>query len=173
MRGFREEALKLVTDNDYKILVEVGVWRGQLSKMLYQVANQLYLVDPWSLQWNKFERPDGVPYECNMGEPFKTQEDLNKMYRDVSSAMPNAIVVRESSITAAMGFDDASVDFVYLDSIHTYEYCLSEIKSWLPKIKPGGMIAGDDYMTKQPEVSKAVDEIFGPQDTKRTWGVKV
>ncbi len=177
MSGFREEALKLVTDNDYKVLVEVGVWKGELSRMLYRVAEQLYLVDPWEVAWNKFTRgTTGELYQCSMGEPPKTQDELDRMYRDVSSAMPNAVVIRKDSLAASDVIDNESVDFVYLDSVHTYEYCLLEIEFWLPKIKPGGMIAGDDYVPEDNAVAKAVDEMFGPQDIEdrtRTWSVRI
>ena len=77
---------------------------------------------------------------------------------------PKATVIRLDSIKAAKCIPNNSVDFVFLDSIHTYEYCKKEIIAWLPKIKPGGMIAGDDYRPEHLTVARAVDELLGKQD---------
>lgn len=171
--SFRHEALKLVTDNGYKKLVEVGVWEGELSRMFYEITPCLLLVDPWSVEGNHHFRPDGYEYLCTMGGKEKTQQELNRMYMNVIISCPLAIVLRMVSLEAAELARDDYYDFVYIDSIHTYEYCKQEIAAWLPKIKPGGMIAGDDYVKEHNAVSRAVDEAFGPQPNNRTWSVKV
>lgn len=168
MGDFRQEALELVVSNNYKTVVELGVWKGELSRMFYAVVDRLILIDPWTVYHNTLPE-----YTCTMGEPVKTQSELDQMYSDVLAAMPKAEVGRMTSLMAAERIPDASVDFVYLDSVHTYKHCKQEIIAWLPKIRPGGMIAGDDYIKDQPHVSRAVDEMFGPQDTDRTWSKRI
>ena len=51
-------------------------------------------------------------------------------------------------------YEDETLDFVWCDACHDYEYILKELESFFPKIKRGGMIAGDDYNTK--DVKRAV-----------------
>lgn len=60
-------------------------------------------------------------------------------------------------------------DFVMIDDDHRYEGCLASIKAWLPLVKRGGIIAGDDYSeTEFPGVVQAVREIFGDDFRVRT-----
>lgn len=62
------------------------------------------------------------------------------------------------SLEAARLFDDESLDLVFMDSDHTYEHVIKEIRLWLPKVKLGGILCGHDYDETQPGVVKAVDE---------------
>ena len=66
-----------------------------------------------------------------------------------------------SSLAASRLFGDASVDWVHLDARHDYASVKADIQAWLPKVKPGGWLSGDDYdAVKWPEVSKAVGELL-------------
>ncbi len=57
---------------------------------------------------------------------------------------------------------DQSLDFVFLDASHTYEDVKNDICLWLPKVRYGGVLAGDDYTDKFSDgVVKAVDEQLG------------
>lgn len=54
------------------------------------------------------------------------------------------------------------VDMVFVDGDHSYEHCKSDILSWLPHIKPGGVIALHDYHKDVwPGVAQATDETLG------------
>lgn len=165
---FRAEALKLVVDNGYQSIVEVGVWKGELSKLFYGVASKLTLVDPWKVEWNHFMHA-GFQYECTMGEPSKTQDELDEMCRNVGEAMPHATILRMSSEEASSLFERKSLDFVFIDAIHLCDYCRADISYWLPKIRPGGMLAGDDYVPSHNAVSKAVDELSHVRTLDRIW----
>jgi hypothetical protein len=48
---------------------------------------------------------------------------------------------------------------VYIDAIHLYDYVKRDIALWLPKLREGGIISGDDY--NMEEVRRAVDEFGG------------
>jgi hypothetical protein len=65
------------------------------------------------------------------------------------------------SLVAARIFSDASVDWVHLDARHDYAGLAADIQGWLPKIKPGGWLTGDDYdEVKWPEVVKVVSDFL-------------
>src|SRR6266568_2029202 len=49
------------------------------------------------------------------------------------------------SVTASGLFSDASVDWVHLDARHDYASVKADVQAWLPKLKPGGWLSGDDY----------------------------
>ena len=64
------------------------------------------------------------------------------------------------SIAASKLFKQGEFDIVYIDAAHEYEPVLQDIKAWLPKVKKGGFICGDDYVGRWPGVIQAVGEAF-------------
>jgi hypothetical protein len=53
------------------------------------------------------------------------------------------------------------LDWVHLDARHDYESVKADIKAWLPKVKSGGWLTGDDYDNdKWPGVVSAVKEML-------------
>ena len=165
MSGFRQRCCQLITENGFKEVAELGVWKGDLSAMIYPLVRRLVLVDPYLLSWNDFEHTTVGRYTCTMSEPLKTQDELDAMHDDIVTRFPRAEIFRMSSLLAAEMIEDKSLDMVFIDSVHTYDYCLREIRLWLPKVKIGGIIAGDDYVPEHEAVAKAVDEIFGIHTT--------
>lgn len=55
-------------------------------------------------------------------------------------------------------FADDSLDFIYVDGYaHTGEEDGATFRDWWPKLKPGGVFAGDDYDPAWPDVVRHVD----------------
>lgn len=72
-------------------------------------------------------------------------------------------------------FADESIDFVYIDACHEYRKVRQDILAWLPKVKPGGTVAGHDYNSGHGGVIRAVDEIFGKENVnvmRSSWFLK-
>ena len=42
-------------------------------------------------------------------------------------------------------FDDGFFDFIYVDATHSYMDSKADVESWWPKLRVGGVMAGDDY----------------------------
>jgi len=65
------------------------------------------------------------------------------------------------SLAASEIFHDGVLDWVHLDASHDYHSVQADIQAWLPKIKAGGWLSGDDYdEIKWPEVVKAVADLL-------------
>ena len=57
---------------------------------------------------------------------------------------------------------DGDLDWVFIDANHNYDYVRADIAAWTPKVRPGGIIAGHDYLDRDGwGVIRAVDEAFG------------
>jgi hypothetical protein len=71
--------------------------------------------------------------------------------------------IHSTSLDAANQFDDGSLDMIYVDGGHTYQEVFDDLTAWYPKLKSGGIIAGDDYGTWS-SVNEAVNEYFKDQN---------
>jgi cephalosporin hydroxylase len=69
-------------------------------------------------------------------------------------------LVVADSVSAASLFAPTSLDFVFIDGDHEKSAVLADIAAWLPKIKPGGLLAGHDYrMTGQPHLRGVTEAV--------------
>jgi hypothetical protein len=121
---------------------EIGVWKGGFSAVLLKTLNPqlLHLIDPWSFQ------PD-VPGAWYGGSQAKSQADMDAIYDDVRAKFADAPVkiLRMTSLEAVNAFVPSELDWLYIDGDHRYEAVRDELLRYEPIVKPGGVVAGDDY----------------------------
>ena len=78
----------------------------------------------------------------------------------IRNLKPLAHIVNPINITsteAAKNYKDHSLELVYIDASHDYDSVRDDIRAWLPKVKKGGIISGDDYGWEG--VQRAVNEL--------------
>ena len=46
---------------------------------------------------------------------------------------------------AVKDFADKSLDFVFIDGHHGYDYIKEDIREWSKKVRKGGIVSGHDY----------------------------
>ena len=63
-------------------------------------------------------------------------------------------VVRMDSVSASALFPDQSLDLIFIDGDHQYDSVLQDLNVWYPRLRSGGLLAGDDYAW--PAVKEAV-----------------
>src|SRR3990167_6747852 len=63
----------------------------------------------------------------------------------VTIKYPNYTFIRDYSMNAVKDFEDNSLDFVYIDGDHCFESATNDIAEWSKKVRPGGIVSGDDY----------------------------
>lgn len=72
----------------------------------------------------------------------------------------NYNLLRMSFEDALSLFEDDYFDFIYIDGFaHTGEEGGKTLIDWLPKLKPGGILAGDDYHSDWPLVIWAINDL--------------
>jgi predicted O-methyltransferase YrrM len=80
-------------------------------------------------------------------------------------------IIKDESKHASTQFANQSIDYIMIDGGHAYDEVMDDIKVWYNKVKPGGIISGDDYNIFQG-VNDAVHEYFYNQFDKsyfRCW----
>ena len=80
-------------------------------------------------------------------------------------------IIKDESKHASAQFANQSIDYIMIDGGHAYDEVMDDIKVWYNKVKPGGIISGDDYNIFQG-VNDAVHEYFYNQFDKsyfRCW----
>ena len=121
--------------------VEVGVFEGYFTCFLLESwrGNKLIAVDPWR------HFSSGYKDDCNQG-----QAAMDKLFAETQGRLAQfgarAEIWRNLSDEAAARCPDASLDFAYIDAQHHYAAVKEDLALWWPKLKPGGMFAGHDYM---------------------------
>lgn len=137
--------------------VEVGSWLGKSACfMAVEILNSgkainFVCVDPW-----EDGGPDlrDTPYYQKLAHPvYDTFLDNIKPVRHVITPL------RMNSVRGAQQFADGEIDFLMLDGDHSYTAVCEDLAAWMPKMKKGSVIAGDDYLWEG--VQQAVDEAFG------------
>lgn len=68
-------------------------------------------------------------------------------------------MIRRKSWEAADQFPDGYFDLVYVDGDHTYAGVTKDLTAWLPKVREGGLLCGDDI--GWPDVHRALQDFFG------------
>lgn len=138
--------------------VEIGVCRGHFSDIIlkHTKLKRLYSIDPWS-------RPESEPLDDAHTSTVNMYLDTLRL---LSKHGERSVVYRARSEEAIAMFDDASLDFVYIDGDHRYEAVQLDISLWWPKLKPGGIFAGHDYSGNCHGVMRAVDEFFRANELK-------
>jgi predicted O-methyltransferase YrrM len=140
---------------------EIGVFWSHFAEVLaadFKPA-KLYLVDPWhKLHGETY--PNWGRY-TNFGK-LTTRETLDRA-RDLEKRYPGVVEVKvKFGADFLRGKPDAHFDWIYLDAHHAYKDVLADLTMILPKIKPGGVIMGDDYFadptSQHAGVKQAVDE---------------
>ena len=70
----------------------------------------------------------------------------------------NLSIIKLDSISASKLFKPKSLDLIYIDGSHDYKSVLKDIKAWYSRVKPNGIICGDDYNEHWNGVVDAVNE---------------
>ncbi len=131
--------------------VELGAWLGKSSSYLCDKATgqDIIIVDTWK----------GSPNELTTTHKLATKQDIYPLFLE-NMGDRKYTAIKATSKAAARKFKAESLDVVFIDLTHTYEAVKEDIKLWLPKVKKGGYIAGDDYHENWKGVIQAVDELL-------------
>lgn len=120
-------------------VTEIGVQKGEYASAILKQTPSItayYLVDPWRHlgEWNK---------PANKAGPVH-QEFKRDALAATEFAADRRIVLEGTTTEVAGRIPDGSNDFVYIDGDHTLRGISIDLISAWPKLKAGGLLAGDD-----------------------------
>lgn len=128
--------------------VEIGCETGRTTKFLLDCNPnlKLYTIDPYEnyTDWN--------------GAILNRMDTLYQETMELLVPYSNRFVhYREYSDDVVNMFEDDSLDFIFIDGLHTYDQVLKDCKNYYSKVKKNGLFSGHDY-NAIVGVKKAVDE---------------
>lgn len=145
-----------------KLIVEVGVAYGYHARaMLETLKNVQYIgIDPYLPNYDPND-----PFTDNVAQLFNCQsvDGMDRLYETVNETLTEEFgsrftLKRIKSVVASAEMSNLKIDLVFIDGDHRYQAVYDDLRSWWPKIRPGGVLAGDDY--EMPEVRLAVNNYF-------------
>ncbi len=148
-------------------MVEVGPFCGRSSWCWSKSVAPTVSVTCIDI-WDPVEHPYSPP--AKVGEEAVSGADYGKTSRDKGSwgTFENFQYYTKDceNITALKGrspddFRDwptDSLDLVFLDGVHHNPVFHADVTHWFPRVKPGGMLCGDDCARTHPDVLWTIDD---------------
>ena len=146
--------------NKKSIIAEVGVWKGDFSKLIYDYSlpKKLILVDPWIFD----SKIRGCAPQVDGNEPLSQKffDDAKisayKKFKDLE----NVNIIEKNSYDGSIMFDNEYFDYIYIDGEHSYEAVFNDLSYWYPKLKKNGKIFGDDFYWREEDNSFSVKKAY-------------
>lgn len=132
----RKNMYELFAQLGFKVGCEVGVFRGRNARQMFRdiPGLKLYAVEPFAHDAYSTRPREQERYERNRRETYERLKG-----RDV-------IMIEKFSEDAVRDIPYDSLDFVYIDADHSYDYVMLDIILWARRVRKGGIVSGHDYI---------------------------
>jgi hypothetical protein len=127
--------------------IEIGVAEGYTTEHLLRNVEglTLYGIDPYE---------DYVDWD---GDTFIGKERELASLERLKGFYDSFELIKDTSDNAVFEFEDSSMNFVFIDGLHTYDQVLKDAENYWPKLVKGGILIGHDYSRIQ-DVNRAANE---------------
>lgn len=152
----RDDLPKMFAAMGFTRGAEIGVWTGDYSKQLLDANPALHLsaIDPWAIYRDYRDNNQ----QHRMEEKYRIACETLQPYVDAG----RCTIVRKFSTDAAEDFEPESLDFVYVDGNHAFEYVALDLALWGRRVRPDGIVSGHDYYHfKLPAWCHVVEAVHG------------
>jgi len=130
---------------------EIGVYKGR-STALFNVE-----LIKRKIEYNYY----AIDHFLGSEEHDKSIDYYSMALENLQPIIHKINLIKNDSISESKNYDDNYFDIVYIDASHDYESVKKDILHWLPKVKTGGIICGDDYTQSWIGVVNAVNDVLG------------
>lgn len=152
----RDGIAQLIPQN--KVWAEVGVYKGDFSRFIIEqcTPSKYYLIDNWRFEVRDHNPSDeetenfsnfrGRVHWEHFGDDPNAHQEKNYQYIKERFAHVTAVEIIRAELTKGIDqLPDASLDVIYIDANHQYEYVLRDMMHARTKLKPGGIMFMDDF----------------------------
>jgi len=148
--------LELIEQHRPTVCVELGTWLGAsaipVARSIRRWGGTLTCVDTWhgTIDGQSLYRAPWMLASCA---------------RNIVDAGVSANVRLIPATTAdAAPWWSGPIDYLYVDADHSYESVMADLHAWVPHVRRGGLILGDDYGNDMfPGVQRAWDDFVHAQ----------
>ncbi len=151
------------------VMAEIGSFAGASALAIASstCVRRLYCIDGW----------EGSEKDAVINKKyseFGSKKIYETFLHNVGPFLGDPIIpIHLKSEDAAKLPQLASLDAVFFDGDHSYPGFSNDMRLWMPKIKPGGIVVGHDYSGAFPGVVRAVDELGGCNIKSCVWWKRV
>jgi len=140
------------SSKDKILIAEVGVFLGRSIAIYHEVLSKNNI--PHEIIG--IDHFNGSPEHQSGKFPMPSYESALNNLKDIKEVK----LVRAASLDEVNNYSDHTFDMVYIDASHEYEPVYADIQAWMPKVKKGGFLCGDDYSSDWIGVINAVNELL-------------
>lgn len=152
--------LRFIPEHATCVGAEIGTLIAKTATILLHRRPDLhlYLVDDWTNR----------PYAKEIAERHLAEAGVEE----------RTTILHGDSTAMAATVPDGSLDYAFIDASKSQEKYRADCLAWLPKVKPGGILAGHDWKTPTvPPVVAEIEALLGVKATlieeRDSWWVRV
>lgn len=137
---------------DAKVAVEIGSFRGKSAAYIASglpANGKLFCVDPWQDSAQVREKQ------------YSVAGNLQRFVENIEACGFT------KKVTPLQGFSEdvsatwvGKIDMMHIDGGHDYDEVLTDIRCWMPHMRPGGVMLFDDWSSRFPGIDDAVHDMF-------------
>lgn len=158
----------LIRDYRYVYTAEVGCLSGKMSDRILNSALTIekhYMIDPWK-QYDTIGQEDSKDKRLLAYDQNYWDDIYNRCCAGMKKHGDRYKIIRATSVEGAKQVDQL-LDCVVVDADHTRKPFLTDIITWLPKVKDNGLWFNHDYSSGWQDVVNACNDVFTKDNINR------
>ena len=121
-------------------VLEIGVFKGEFAEYVLRQCTMIdtyFMLDPWRHldDWKKPANKPNEEFEAIYAQAMARTEFARNCVK----------VLRGTTTEVINTVEDASIDLAYIDGDHTLRGITIDLLRTFTKIRPGGILGGDDF----------------------------
>jgi SAM-dependent methyltransferase len=151
---------------------ELGVFTGLFTAVIVDSVHPsvLHLVDPWWLKYGE-TYPDWGAYTAGGTLPTRVAHAAAEARARAAAPGCDVRIHVSTSVDWLESLEDDSLDWAYVDSTHYYRDTLAELDLLARKLRPDGIVLGDDWRPNPGDPHHGVFRAVHEQVRAGVWDV--
>ena len=165
----RPEMYRLFAQLGFTVGLETGIEKGKNAVVMFEnIPNlKLYGLD-------SYKRHPQASYIYDAEKRNWDDKYLQAVREQCYERMKgrNCVMIEKFSEYGIQDVKDNSLDFVYLDADHSYDFVIQDIILWGRKLRKGGIMSGHDYYIDKKKLDRRAKVAQAVNDYTNVHGIK-